>query len=356
MSVPVYRQATTANNSVAYSTARTLTFPGAVLASSTIVVCGVVGFEGNTGTFASVTASVTMTGATFSRQAEQTMPLGPDLGVMVWTAANVTAGATVVTVTPGNLTTGNYCGLIAFEVTGLATTPWEGYTGNSSYAVTTLALGPTPATGSITQADTMSVFVTAVNVGGIETLDQGWALPTGWTTVTAQGTPTGAQKPFQVAYKTQTAQTAVSVNTSSTRADLYGRAGILFLLRGNVGTTPAPPPPPPGPAPAPPPPAPAQAVKVSGTQAEVKALTGVKVQVYKLPTTETITGTYLFSDAAAAFSGTLESGDAVMYIAVPSPMPSGQTVTTGDNVIVVGQTADGVGGFRGGVAAVVVLA
>ena len=346
MAVPVLRQATPTDNSVAYSTARTLTFPSPVLLNSTIVVCGVIGFPGAT-TFSTITSSVTMTGATFARRGEVTFPGGPDRGTMVWSASVTTAGATAVTVTPGNAVADNYCGLIALELTGVSTavTAWEGYVGAAAGGVNSLAIGPMPASGSLSQADTMAIVVTGLNMGGGVATDQGWTVPAGWTTITSQGSPSGAKMPFYAALKTAASQNAVSVTTNATQADLYGRSGILFVIRGDVGSSPAPTPPPPGPAPPPPPPAAAQAVKIVGVQNEVAGLTGVLVQVFDPPGDEAIVGTYRFSDEDVAFEVALENGDAVMFI----PIPGGVTIATGEPVVVIGQKADGTGGFRGAV-------
>lgn len=349
--IPVLRQVTPVVAFAAYTTARTLVFPSAILLGSTIVVCGAVAHPTAT-SMASVIASVTMTGCSFQRRAEVTLPWSDDFGCTVWSASRVTtAGATSITVTPG-FGTDNYCGLIAFELTGVSTTleTFEGHAGAQAEGVNSLSIGPMPSTGSLSQADTMAIALSMVNMGGIATANQGWTLPAGWTLLGSQENPTGAILPFQVIYKTATSQNAVSVTVNSTVADLNGRASVLFMIRGDVAATPAPPPPPPGPAPSPPPPAPAQAVKVSGVQSEVAGLAAIYVQVFTIPGAQAILGDYLFSDEAAAFEVALEAGDAVMYI----PVPGGVVVDTGANVVVVGQTADGTGGFRGGVAGLVV--
>jgi len=242
------------------------------------------------------------------------------------------------------------------EFTGTTATAFEGYVGaDAEHGVFSLDVGPLPASGSLSQVDTLAVYASFVNMGGVATTSQGWTVPAGWTEIVSQNDPTGAKKPFTAGYKTQTAQTAITVTTNSAQADLYGRVSILFVLRGVTGApapTPPPPPPPPGPSPSP---APApQAVKVDGVQPEVAGLTAINVEVYTTPTTRPILGTFLFSTTTAAFSASLESGNAVMYVTIPNPLPAGGSLVTGTSVVVIGQKVDGTGGFRGGVTGVVV--
>jgi len=350
MAQPSLVQVTPLVRTAGFSTARTLTFPAPVTAGNTIVVCGAV-LNPGAGSVAAVTASVSMTDEVFQRKADKSLRYEAFAGLTLWVADNANGGETAVTVSPAIADANNNCALFAMEWTDTAASAFEGYTAfDSAEGVLSFALGPTPAAGNPSQVDIVGIAVSFANQGGGSSTNLGWTTPSGWTSIVAEGSPSGALRPIQAIYKKQAAQTAMSVTVNSTQPDLFGRAGILFLLRGDIGSPPAPTPPPPGPAPSPPPPAAPQAVRVEGVQAEMAGFEGVKVQVHALPTTEPIAGDYIFGNADVDFEDALDDARAVLLI----PVPGGVTIETGTDVIVFGQSIDGTGGFRGGVAGVVV--
>lgn len=337
MPVPALIQVSPVDQSVAYSTARTLTFGAGVTAGSTVVVCGLVRNPGAV-TIAGVTASVTMSGAVFQRRAERGNRFEANLGTILWVAENVSSGATAITVTPSILDVNNVCSLVALEFSAAAVSYEGAVSADSPNGVTSLAIGPMPASGVISQADTLALLVTAMDQGGSETASVGWQTPVGWTAAATMNDPSGAKRPTFVAFRTQAGQSAISVTTASTASAIYGRSGILAILRGAAAAPPPGPPPPP-----PPPPAPVgtQSIRVEDVNADSATVTDVDVDVFPNPSSGLLGATRLFFDDALNFQ--LEGGKAVLYI----PVPAGISLTTGSTVKVVGQRGDGSAGFRG---------
>jgi hypothetical protein len=339
MAVPTVVQTAPITQGVAYSTARTVVFGSAVTAGSTIILCGQVYNEG-AASLAAATASVAMTGAIFIRLADVPLRYTPKRGMTFWMAEDVDAGATTITVTPAIADALNYCTLTAIEIAGARTESALEVLipSDTANGVFWHDLGPAPASGSISQADTISVAVTWANDANNRT-DIGWQTPTGWTERAKSIVSSGAQRALWLGTKSQTSTDAVSVRVQSTEADLGGRSGVLAILRSPTGS-PAPPPPSPGPAPAPS--VVAQAFEFQNIDPALAGVVGdVTIQIHAEPTTEPLLGTFIQGAtlqefvADGATSKVVVEHDGVV------------AVTTGQTVVAVGQNAGNTAGFRG---------
>jgi hypothetical protein len=356
MAVPAVVQVSPIVSGVIYSTARTVTFASPVTAGSTIVLCGFVANEA-AASVAAVTASVAMTGEVFIRRgdAEIRYPGTDSRGITLWQADDADGGETAITVTPSLANALNFCSLVAIEISGChAETPYETLvSADTENGVFSIALGPAPASGSLSQADTMALALIFINQSN-NASDPGWQTPSGWTAQASSLLSSGAQRPIWLGTKTQTTTTAVSVTASTTEADLYGRVGFLLVLRGTTGSpapppptpTPTPPPPGPGPAPSPPPPGPSPAPVSQGFEfinadPDIAGEGGVVIQIHAEPTTQQLLGTFIQSEdgqewvANGSTSKLVVEHDGVV------------TVTTGQTVVAVAQNASNTAGIRG---------
>lgn len=339
MTLPVVLQVAAVNNAAAYDGARTVTFPGAVAAGSVVVLLGYVG-NSLAPSLADVTSSVSMTGGVFQRRLDAPIRYDAVRGLTVWTAENVSAGATTISVTPGYAGLNNYCALTAIELGSVRTSAsFEAAVGvDSEHGGFSVTAGPAPASGSISQADTMAIVLSMVNQS-VNNANAGWLTPSGWTDRVRTVDSTQGLRAIYVATQSQTSTSAVSVTVGTTDADSFGRAAALLLIRGSIAA-PAPAPPPPGPAPAPAPAA-TRSFKFPAFSPDYVGLTGVTLQIHAAPTTEPLLGTFI--QGATGQSFVADAGKSAIIVAHNGVV----AVTTGQSVRAVGQNTGNTAGFRG---------
>jgi hypothetical protein len=179
MTVPAVIQVTPIVQTAAYSTARTLVFPAPVTAGSCIVVLG---WAANAGaaTMAAVTASVAMTDEVFSRRIDKSLRYEANRGITMWTAQNCQGGETDIVITPAIADAANYGGFVALELSAAAAAFEAAVSADAENTTFNVAVGPCPATGSISQGDTMAIVLSMVNLSS-NAADAGWITPSGWT-------------------------------------------------------------------------------------------------------------------------------------------------------------------------------
>ena len=365
MTVPAILQVAPPVSLAAHSANQTVTFPGAVTAGSTIVLIARC-FNSASSSLAGVTSNVTMTGGTFIRRGDVNLTFGLEDGITVWTAENVSAGATTVTWVPVFANSLNYTVVTALEIDGRDVGSFEVMVtaANGSNGLFGIPIGPAPSSGSISQVDTLAIAASYANDANNRN-DLGWILPSGWTERAKTITSLNGLRPLYVISKTQTTTSAVSVTMNSVEADIAGRVGVMIIIRGDiVDPTPPPPsptptPPPPSPTPEPPPaptpPGPApppatglafQFINVDPTLAGV--VSDLTIQIHKQPTTEPLLGTFIQGATNQAF---VASGG---YSKVVVTHDGVVTVTLGQTVVAVGRNAGGTAGFRGTITGTVI--
>lgn len=363
MALPTVRQITAVDSAAAYSSPRNLIFLDPVLAGSTIVLMGRV-YNASATSLAGTTNGVTMTGGTFERLAEISQRYGIG-GMTTWAAPNVAGGATTVTYTPAYANGQNYSSLIAVEVVCRTDSPVEAVaTRASEHGVFNISVGPAPAVGAVSQADTLALVCTVAD-GSTNPPDINWSSVSGWVPEAETIDSQNGLRPLYLLSRAQSTTEAYSVTIGSQYADVSGRVAALLVLRGTtVDPTPPPPaptpsPPPPGPEPAPPPapgPEPAPAPAPSGLGFEflnldpllANVVTGVIGQVHAAPTTEPLLGAFIQGFTAETFEV------AGAYSKVVVPHDGVVPVTLGQTVKAIGQNAGGTAGFRGVISGTVV--
>ena len=182
MAVPTVVQVSAVTDGVAYSTARSVTFGSDITAGNGLILLGFIANEAAS-SLAAVTSGVTQTGAAFVRRLDASLRYETTRGITVWTAENVDGGTGIktITVTPSLANDLNYCALVAVEVTGRTSGLFESVvSATAEHGVTSVSVGPAPASGSISQADTMAILLSMVNQSTNKS-NPGWALPSGWT-------------------------------------------------------------------------------------------------------------------------------------------------------------------------------
>jgi len=330
MTVPAVIQVSPISQAAAYSTARTVTFSAPVTAASTLILIGHID-NSAAASLAAVTASVSMTGAIWQRRLDQRLRHEATKGLTVWTASNVSAGATVITITPSLANALNYCGFVALEVSAAASSFEAAVGANTEFGVSTVSVGPAPASGSISQADTMAILASFINIAN-NPADPGWQAPSGYTERLKTLSSASGLRPLYVGTKTQTSNAAVTSSVTSTESDVYGRAGVLVLIKGDVGGAPPP---------SPPPPAASQGLKFTNVDASVVGTTGVSIQIHKAPTTEPLLGTFIQGATSQTF--VLDGSKGSITVVHDGVVP----VTTGQSIRAVAQNAGNTAGFRG---------
>lgn len=331
MTVPAVIQVSPVSEAATYSTARTVTFGSSTTPGSCLVL---VGWTGNSGaaSLAAATASVSMTDVVWQRRLDQPIRYENNRGLTIWVAENVAGGQTTISVTPALANSLNYGGFVALELSA-APAAFEAAVGaNAENGANAVTVGPAPASGSISQADTMAVLVSFINRANNGS-DPGWITPSGWTERAKTLSSNDGIRPLWVGTKTQTTTGAVAATISSSEADLSGRAAALLLIRGSVSGPPPPPPPAPG----------SFKFRFTGADAAYAAqgIDDVTIQIHAAPTTEALLGTFIQSATNQEFvADGVKSAIIVMH---NGTVP----VTLGQSVRAVAQNTGNTAGFRG---------
>lgn len=312
----------------------TSVFGSNVTAGNCVVVVGVYG-NVNAANAAAIIGTLTDSlGNTYTKIGEKAWDFEPKKAIGAWYAVNILGGANTVSIPYTLADSSNISYFVAMEFTNVpAASVLEGiaygYIDAAATSVTTTAI---PTSGVMTTADCIAILVSSTNNINDTVTDVDWDLTAGYTSRAEQNSAAQARLPLTVQTKELGSSAQITGTISSQESSLYGRVGMLVVIRGDTAAV-------------------TKYVKVTGVQPDAVGATVEKAQVFANPAGSDILGASITTVLGASFEATPDvDGNAVLLLTNATI----NALATGLTVKVVARTVADEVGFVGEVSGIVV--